>query len=187
MTTLQEKRRKANERVTREKEERAKERTEMAQEKARDREERISALNAAKQAEKEELQKKIKQKQEETARRHEENMEQIRQKAAELSAPRPVQEENASHPSSYRVCTLCNVIIQSGIHEMQHIRSRAHLDAVKKADKASSSSSNNHNTDSNNSNNNSGDGVDGESCQNQTVEGFGFKFIAEIHCRYSSR
>lgn len=77
----------------------------------RDREGRISALNAAKQAEKEELQKKIKQKQEETARRHEENMEQIRQKAIELSAPR-VQEENAA-PSSCRVCTLCNVLVRS--------------------------------------------------------------------------
>lgn len=75
----------------------------------RDREERISALNAAKQAEKEELQKKIRTKQAETARRHEENMESIRQKAAELGAPR-VQEENGP-PSSYRVCTLCSVIV----------------------------------------------------------------------------
>jgi DNA repair exonuclease SbcCD ATPase subunit len=109
LTALQEKRRNTEERIRRAKEERAKERTEMAQEKARDREERVSAMNAAKQAEKEELQKKIRQKQEDTARRHEENMEQIRQKAIELGTPR-IQEENAA-PSSCRVCTLCNVIV----------------------------------------------------------------------------
>jgi hypothetical protein len=77
---------------------------------SRDREERISALNAAKQAEKEELQKKIKRKQEDSARRHEENIELRRQKAIELGAPRN-QEENAV-PSSLRVCTLCKVIVR---------------------------------------------------------------------------
>lgn len=106
---MQEKRRKADERITREKEEKAKERSELAQEKARDREERISALNAAKQQEKEELQKKIQQKQEDTARRHEENMEQIRQKAIELSVPRS--QEDSTVPAVVRVCTLCKVSV----------------------------------------------------------------------------
>jgi len=78
----------------------------------RDREERLSALNAAKQAEIEELQKKIQQKQEESARRHEENMEQIRQKAIELSIPR-TQEDHT--PTSVRMCTLCKVTVSDSI------------------------------------------------------------------------
>lgn len=98
----------------------------------RDREERISALNAAKQAEKEELQRKIQQKQEDSARRHEENMEQIRQKAIELSVPR-TQEENAV-PATVRVCTLCKVSLPSEVQELTHLRGRAHIDAVKKAE-----------------------------------------------------
>ncbi|ODN01333.1 S phase cyclin A-associated protein in the endoplasmic reticulum, partial [Orchesella cincta] len=133
---MQEKRRKAEERITREKEEKAKERSELAQEKARDREQRISALNSAKQAEKEELQKKIQQKQEDTARRHEENMEQIRQKAIELSVPR--NQEDSAVPAIVRVCTLCKVSLPSEVQELAHLRGRAHMDAVRKAENLSS-------------------------------------------------
>jgi hypothetical protein len=52
--------------------------------------------------------------------------------------------------------------ILSGIHEMQHIRSRAHLEAVKRAEKSSP-------PDATITNNNGGLG-----------EGFGLKFIADV-------
>jgi len=71
----------------------------------RGREERISAINAAKQAKKEELKKSIQQKQQDTARRHEENIEHIRQKAIELSVPR------TSEDTAIRMCTLCKVVV----------------------------------------------------------------------------
>jgi hypothetical protein len=79
----------------------------------RDREERLSALNAAKQAKKEELKKIIEQKQTDTARRHENIMEHIRQKAIELSVPRSSED---SVPSSVRMCTLCKVVVSSFIY-----------------------------------------------------------------------
>ncbi|GIY99977.1 u1-type domain-containing protein [Caerostris extrusa] len=81
--------------------------TRISQPKARDREQRISALNAQQQISIEELQKKIQLKQEESARRHEVNMEQIRQRAFELSirrcssnnddAPQPVPYERRKY------------------------------------------------------------------------------------------
>lgn len=56
----------------------------------------------------------------------------------------------------------CYLQIQSGIHEYQHVRSRPHLDAVKKAEKAIS-------------------GRDSPSVHTAgLVEGFGFKFIADV-------
>lgn len=55
---------------------------------ARDREERLQALQAQQQQTTEELQRKIIQKQQESARRHEETIEHIRQRALELSIPK---------------------------------------------------------------------------------------------------
>lgn len=85
---------------------------ELAREKARDREERLSALHAAQLANQEELQKKIAQKQQESARRHVENIEHIRQRAVESSILRSeeVPPMLKSYPAQ-KQCSLCGTIV----------------------------------------------------------------------------
>lgn len=95
---MQEKRKLKAQKIEQHQQEKEKERIEMANQKARTREQRISAINAAREANLEELQKKIQLKQEESKRRHEENMTQIRQKAFELSIRRYSSNANDDAP-----------------------------------------------------------------------------------------
>ncbi|KAH8409628.1 hypothetical protein KR222_011773 [Zaprionus bogoriensis] len=74
-------------------EQKERQRQALAREKARDREERLLALQVQQQQTTEELQRKIQQKQLESARRHEENIEHIRQRALELTMPSTRQQD----------------------------------------------------------------------------------------------
>ncbi|KAJ7423993.1 S phase cyclin A-associated protein in the endoplasmic reticulum [Willisornis vidua] len=100
-------------RIEQQRQEKEKAREDAARERARDREERLAALTAAQQEAMEELQKKIQLKHDESIRRHMEQIEQRKEKAAELSSGRHANTDYAPKLTPYerkKQCSLCNVV-----------------------------------------------------------------------------
>ncbi|XP_050542280.1 S phase cyclin A-associated protein in the endoplasmic reticulum [Daktulosphaira vitifoliae] len=120
-----ERRRIKEERIGREQQEKEKERLELAREKAKERENKLTALYAAQVASTEELQKKIQQKQKESAKRHEQNIEHIRQRALELGV-----QKNDVDMDKY--CSPCEIIFDTVIALHHHLRTKTHRECTKK-------------------------------------------------------
>ncbi|XP_036909363.1 S phase cyclin A-associated protein in the endoplasmic reticulum isoform X2 [Sturnira hondurensis] len=121
-------------RIEQQRQEKEKAREDAARERARDREERLAALTAAQQEAVEELQKKIQLKHDESIRRHMEQMEQRKEKAAELSSGRHANPDYAPKLTPYerkKQCSLCGVLISSEVYLFSHIRGRKHQQAVR--------------------------------------------------------
>uniref|UniRef100_A0A8C6X7J9 S-phase cyclin A associated protein in the ER n=1 Tax=Naja naja TaxID=35670 RepID=A0A8C6X7J9_NAJNA len=101
---------------------------------SKDREERLAALTAAQQEAMEELQKKIQLKHDESIRRHMEQIEQRKEKAAELSSGRHANTDYAPKLTPYerkKQCSLCNVVISSEVYLFSHIKGKKHQQAVR--------------------------------------------------------
>uniref|UniRef100_A0A8C1NDB8 S-phase cyclin A-associated protein in the ER n=1 Tax=Cyprinus carpio TaxID=7962 RepID=A0A8C1NDB8_CYPCA len=128
------KRREQEARIEQQRQEKERAREDAARERARDREERLAALSAAQQEAMEELQKKIQMKHDESSRRHMEQMEQRKEKAAELSSGRHANTDYAPKLTPYerkKQCSLCNVVITSEVHLFSHIKGKRHQQAVR--------------------------------------------------------
>ncbi|XP_051916388.1 S phase cyclin A-associated protein in the endoplasmic reticulum isoform X4 [Hippocampus zosterae] len=121
-------------RIEQQRQEKEKAREDAARERARDREERLAALSAAQQEAMEELQKKIQMKHDESSRRHMEQMEQRKEKAAELSSGRHANTDYAPKLTPYerkKHCSLCAVVISSEVHLFSHTKGKRHQQAVR--------------------------------------------------------
>ncbi|XP_059917839.1 S phase cyclin A-associated protein in the endoplasmic reticulum isoform X7 [Gadus macrocephalus] len=121
-------------RIEQQRQEKEKAREDAARERARDREERMAALSAAQQEAMEELQKKIQMKHDESSRRHMEQIEQRKEKAAELSSGRHANTDYAPKLTPYerkKHCSLCNVVITSEVHLFSHTKGVGHQQAVR--------------------------------------------------------
>ncbi|XP_061679713.1 S phase cyclin A-associated protein in the endoplasmic reticulum isoform X2 [Syngnathoides biaculeatus] len=123
-------------RIEQQRQEKEKAREDAARERARDREERLAALSAAQQEAMEELQKKIQMKHDESSRRHMEQMEQRKEKAAELSSGRHANTDYAPKLTPYerkKQCSLCAVVITSEVHLFSHTKGKRHQQAVRES------------------------------------------------------
>ncbi|KAK2842269.1 hypothetical protein Q5P01_012469 [Channa striata] len=121
-------------RIEQQRQEKEKAREDAARERARDREERLAALSAAQQEAMEELQKKIQMKHDESSRRHMEQIEQRKEKAAELSSGRHANTDYAPKLTPYerkKHCSLCGVVITSEVHLFSHTKGKRHQQAVR--------------------------------------------------------
>uniref|UniRef100_A0A2K6KCV5 U1-type domain-containing protein n=1 Tax=Rhinopithecus bieti TaxID=61621 RepID=A0A2K6KCV5_RHIBE len=128
------KRKEQEARIEQQRQEKEKAREDAARERARDREERLAALTAAQQEAMEELQKKIQLKHDESIRRHMEQIEQRKEKAAELSSGRHANTDYAPKLTPYerkKQCSLCNVLISSEVYLFSHVKGRKHQQAVR--------------------------------------------------------
>nr|XP_060611921.1 S phase cyclin A-associated protein in the endoplasmic reticulum [Anolis sagrei ordinatus] len=128
------KRKEQEARIEQQRQEKERAREDAARERARDREERLAALTAAQQEAMEELQKKIQLKHDESIRRHMEQIEQRKEKAAELSSGRHANTDYAPKLTPYerkKQCSLCNVVISSEVYLFSHIKGKKHQQAVR--------------------------------------------------------
>ncbi|XP_068131943.1 S phase cyclin A-associated protein in the endoplasmic reticulum isoform X3 [Hyperolius riggenbachi] len=128
------KRKEQEARIEMQRQEKERAREDAARERARDREERLAALTAAQQEAVEELQKKIQLKHDESVRRHLEQIEQRKEKAAELSSGRHANTDYAPKLTPYerkKQCTLCSVMISSEVYLFSHIKGKKHQMAVR--------------------------------------------------------
>lgn len=135
LNEMQEKRKQRDARVVLQQQEREKERLEVLRNKEREREERLAALNAQQQAQIKELQKKIRQKQDESTQRHQEILQQIREKAFEMSVLRHSTEDHNEAPQltpydQKKLCKVCNVLILSEVHLLSHLRGKKHKETM---------------------------------------------------------
>lgn len=130
------KRREQEARIEQQRQEKERAREDAARERARDREERLAALSAAQQEAMEELQKKIQMKHDESSRRHMEQIEQRKEKAAELSSGRHANTDYAPKLTPYerkKHCSLCGVVITSEVHLFSHTKGKRHQQAVRES------------------------------------------------------
>ncbi|XP_033749375.1 S phase cyclin A-associated protein in the endoplasmic reticulum-like isoform X2 [Pecten maximus] len=132
---MEERRKQRDARVEQQQQEKEKERLEALRIKEREREERLAALNAQQQAHIQELQKKIQQKQDESTQRHQEALQQIREKAFEMTVLRLSSEDHNEPPNiapydTKKLCTICNVLIPSEVHLLSHLRGKKHQQAL---------------------------------------------------------
>ncbi|KAK3096644.1 hypothetical protein FSP39_001987 [Pinctada imbricata] len=132
---MEEKRRQRSARAEQQQIEREKERVENIRAKEREREERLAVLNAQHQQHIQDLQKKIQQKQDETTQRHQEALQQIREKAFEMSVLRHSTEDHNDVPNvvpyeNKKLCTICNVLITSEVYLLSHLRGKKHQQAL---------------------------------------------------------
>ncbi|XP_054858780.1 S phase cyclin A-associated protein in the endoplasmic reticulum [Eublepharis macularius] len=128
------KRKEQEARIEQQRQEKERAREDAARERARDREERLAALTAAQQEAMEELQKKIQLKHDESIRRHMEQIEQRKEKAAELSSGRHANTDYAPKMTPYerkKQCSLCNILISSEVYLFSHIKGKKHQQAVR--------------------------------------------------------
>ncbi|XP_062998279.1 S phase cyclin A-associated protein in the endoplasmic reticulum [Elgaria multicarinata webbii] len=128
------KRKEQEARIEQQRQEKERAREDAARERARDREERLAALTAAQQEAMEELQKKIQLKHDESIRRHMEQIEQRKEKAAELSSGRHANTDYAPKLTPYerkKQCSLCSVLISSEVFLFSHIKGKKHQQAVR--------------------------------------------------------
>ncbi|XP_053093175.1 S phase cyclin A-associated protein in the endoplasmic reticulum isoform X4 [Pangasianodon hypophthalmus] len=129
-------RREQEARIEQQRQEKERAREDAARERARDREERLAALSAAQQEAMEELQKKIQMKHDESSRRHMEQIEQRKEKAAELSSGRHANTDYAPKLTPYerkKQCSLCGVVITSEVHLFSHTKGKRHQQAVRES------------------------------------------------------
>ncbi|ESO94542.1 hypothetical protein LOTGIDRAFT_215534 [Lottia gigantea] len=135
LVEMLERRKKKDAKFVHNREEREKERHEALKAKERDQKERLAALNAQQEAHIQELQKKIQQKQDESSQRHLEVLQQIREKAFEMTIYKHSTEDHNDAPQltlydKKKLCKICNTLIPSEVYLLSHLRGKKHQQAL---------------------------------------------------------